>query len=76
MKAEQRTLADSAPRAGLRVEAEQQVVRDELGGLDLPRGYRRRERLTALTIARMEAVAVFVSMPTPHRTWPAVATST
>lgn len=38
--------------------------------------YPRWERLTALRIARIEAVAVLVSMPTPHRTWPSVSTST
>src|SRR5690349_846388 len=43
-------------------------VRDD-PGVDL-RSYPRRERLTALRIARIEAVAVLVSMPTPHRTWP------
>jgi hypothetical protein len=36
----------------------------------------RRERLTAETIARIEAVAVLVSMPMPHSTRPPVSTST
>jgi hypothetical protein len=38
--------------------------------------YARRERLTALRMARIEAVAVLVSMPTPHSTVPPVSTST
>jgi hypothetical protein len=60
------------------VEAEHADVRDDREGVfrRLARGYWRRVRLTALRMARIEAVAVFVSMPTPHRTWSPVATST
>ena len=51
-------------------------------GLPLPRpagteaAQPRRERFTADRTARIEALAVFVSMPTPQKTWPPISHST
>ena len=64
-------LALPAPRAMFRMGAGHASF-----GVMLCLSYARAERLTALRIARIEAVAVLVSMPTPHRTWPPVWTST